>query len=68
MFSDGSAVAGVKPVAVGASHWLVLHHEAEHVVRVEFKRSTSFGGRFEKHLGVVYADLLDNVGEVILDV
>ena len=68
MFTNRPAVSAVEPVAVGARHWPVLTHEAEHVVGFESKRCACLGGRFEKHLGVVYADLLENELEVVVDV
>ena len=68
MLTYGSAVWSMEPIAVGARQWLVLTHEAEHVVGVEFKRCTCFGGRFEKHFWVVDAHLLEYEVEVVVDV
>ena len=60
MLTDGSSVWREKSIAVGAMQWLVLTHEAEHVVGVKFKRSTCLVRRFEKHLRVMNANFLED--------
>ena len=60
MLTDGSSVWRMESIAVGARQWLVLTHEAEHVVGVKFKRSACLVGRFEKHLRVMNANFLED--------